>query len=162
MIYISLYILPRYRSDRSLYILNPAAKRKYMYQVFFLLALFMAGCKTPRLETETTIETHDQLEQETISSGDESDSTTITHQQVDSNTVVTTIIRRTIYENKTKQRSNSDSTKNEHELVKDSLTPELIKAVIKGFAVACIGGGLVVLGFLITVVILCIRATKGS
>lgn len=132
-----------------------------MHLVLILLLQMISSCKTPQVENKIDAETHHRAESEISSAGDETDTTTIMHHLVDSNTMVTKIIRRTIYENQISERSNSDSSKKELETRKDSLTPELIKAVIKGFAVACIGGGLVVLGFFITVVILLVRAIKG-
>lgn len=132
-----------------------------MHLVLILLLQMTSSCKTPQVENKIDAETHHRAESKISSAGDESDTTTIMHHLVDSNTMVTKIIRRTIYENQISERSNSDSSKKELETRKDSLTPELIKAVIKGFAVACIGGGLVVLGFFITVVILLVRVIKG-
>lgn len=161
MIHGGLYIPRRRGSVRNVYLQNPSAKCKYMYLVLILLFQMISSCKTPQVENKIDTETHHRAESQISSAGDETDTTTIMHHLVDSNTMVTKIIRRTIYENQISERSNSDTSKKELETRKDSLTPELIKAVIKGFAVACIGGGLMVLGFFITVVILLVRVIKG-
>lgn len=156
-----LYIQVPGSSSSIQYLHLTEAALKCGYKSFFLLALFLVSCSTPQVETLHQIETHTEDRREINTAGDEIDTTTIWHHLIDSTTTITKIIRRTIYENQTTQRSNNDSLKRETSHISDSLTPELIKTVIKGFAVACIGGGLLVLGFIIFVVVLFLKATKG-
>ena len=90
------------------------------------------------------------------------DTTTITHKRIDSTSTVTQIIRKIIYEKDHSAQSLQDSTYKDSRRVEDSLTPALIGTITKGFAVACIGMGLMMLGFFVVVVILIFRSSKNA
>lgn len=152
--FMKMYIPRRRRSCRSMYLQMSAVFCKYISGMFLLLAITLTGCRTPSETYEHRAENHISSQKNETQSGEANDTTTIVHHQADSTTTITKIIRRTIYENRLSTRSNSDSLKTEASRREDTLTPELIKAVFKGFAVACIGVGLMVLGFLVLVIIL--------
>ena len=136
------YIQRRRRSLRILYI-----------QITWLLF----ACQSPAITQQEIAWQQSADSSVTISSGASIDTTTIYHHIVDSTTTVTKIINRNLYENRASQRSNSDSHSGMDLNRSDSLNPRLIKTVIKGFAVACICGGFMVLGFFIVVLILFLK-----
>lgn len=129
-----------------------------------LLALCLTwitmGCSTPKETTQERLETSSESRLETYQAGEADDSTTIIHQRRDDSTIITKIIRRITYENREASRSNSDSTAVGLTKRTDTITPELVKAIVKGFAVACIGVGLTILGLLLIVVLLLFRSSQ--
>ena len=127
----------------------------------FLLLMAMS-CSTPSQSIQeegiSHLEQHDQEHE----NAQLDDTTTITHKRIDSTSTVTQIIRKVIYDKDRLARSLQDSTYTNSRRVEDSLTPALISTISKGFAVACIGLGLMVLGFLIVVVILIFRLSRNT
>lgn len=128
---------------------------------FFLVLLLMA-CSTPsqsiREEGISHLEQHDQSHE----TAQLDDTTTITHKRIDSTSTVTQIIRKVIYDKDRSAQSLQDSSYQSSRRVEDTLTPALINTISKGFAVACIGLGLMMLGFFVVVVILIFRLSKGT
>ena len=167
----------RHRSWRVTFLFSPASVytnscsttheasriHEFVYTCAALLQLLIfTGCSTPsqsiREEGTSHLEQHAQ-EHETAQLDD---TTTITHKRIDSTATVTQIIRKIIYDKDQSARSLQDSTYQSSRRVEDSLTPALISTISKGFAVACIGLGLMVLGFLIVVVILIFRLSRNT
>lgn len=132
----------------------------YTLSLALQLAWLTMGCSTPKQISHERLETSSENRLETYQSGASDDSTTIIHQRRDDSTIITKIIRHITYENREASRSNSDSTAvgtNKHT---DTITPGLVKIIMKGFAVACIGVGLTVLGLLLIVVLLLFRSSQ--
>lgn len=127
----------------------------------FLVLLLMA-CSTPsqsiREEGISHLEQHDRSHE----NAQLDDTTTITHKRIDSTSTVTQIIRKVIYDKDRSAQSLQDSSYQSSRRVEDTLTPALINTISKGFAVACIGLGLMMLGFFVVVVILIFRLSKDT
>lgn len=127
-----------------------------------LLVLLLMACSTPsqsiREEGISHLEQHDQSHE----TAQLDDTTTITHKRIDSTSTVTQIIRKVIYDKDRSAQSLQDSSYQSSRRVEDTLTPALINTISKGFAVACIGLGLMMLGFFVVVVILIFRLSKGT
>lgn len=128
----------------------------------FFLIIFIMSCRTPsqsiRQEGISHLEQHDQSHE----NAQLDDTTTITHKRIDSTSTVTQIIRKVIYDKDRSAQSLQDSSYQSSRRVEDTLTPALINTISKGFAVACIGLGLMMLGFFVVVVILIFRLSKGT
>lgn len=134
----------------------------FCYHTFLVLCLIWItmGCSTPKETTQERLETSSERQLETHQAGTADDSTTIIHQRRDDSTIITKIIRHITYENREASRSNSDSTAVGTTKRTDTITPELVKVIIKGFVVACIGVGLTVLGLLLIVVLLLFKSSQ--
>lgn len=128
----------------------------------FFLIIFITSCRTPsqsiREEGISHLEQHDRSHE----NAQLDDTTTITHKRIDSTSTVTQIIRKVIYDKDRSAQSLQDSSYQSSRRVEDTLTPALINTISKGFAVACIGLGLMMLGFFVVVVILIFRLSKGT
>lgn len=128
----------------------------------FFLIIFITSCRTPsqsiREEGISHLEQHDQSHE----NAQLDDTTTITHKRIDSTSTVTQIIRKIIYDKDRSAQSLQDSSYQSSRRVEDTLTPALISTISKGFAVACIGLGLMMLGFLVVVVILIFRLSRST
>lgn len=144
------------------FVITCAAQSRILLSHVLALCLIWItmGCSTPKETTQDRLETSSESRLETYQAGEADDSTTIIHQRRDDSTIITKIIRRITYENREASRSNSDSTAVGLTKRTDTITPELVKAIAKGFAVACIGVGLTVLGLLLIVVLLLFRSSK--
>lgn len=134
----------------------------FCYHTFLVICFIWItmGCSTPKETSQGRLETTSKSQLETYQAGEADDSTTIIHQRRDDSTIITKIIRRITYENREASRSNSDSTAVGSTKRTDTITPELVKVIIKGFVVACIGVGLTVLGLLLIVVLLLFRSSQ--
>lgn len=137
--------------------------REFVYtSAGFFLIIFIMSCRTPtqsiREEGVSHLEQHDQSHE----TAQLDDTTTITHKRIDSTSTITQIIRKVIYDKDQSARSLQDSSYQSSRRVEDTLTPALINTISKGFAVACIGLGLMMLGFFVVVVILIFRSSKGT
>lgn len=128
---------------------------------FFLLLLVM-GCSTPSQSIREEGVSHLEQTSQAYENSQLDDTTTITHRRIDSTSTVTQIIRKIIYDKDQSARSLQDSTYQSSRRVEDSLTPALISTISKGFAVACIGLGLMMLGFFVVVVILIFRLSRNT
>ena len=128
----------------------------------FILLLIVMGCSTPSQSIREEGISHLEQTSQEHEKSQLDDTTTITHKRIDSTATVTQIIRKIIYDKDQSARSLQDSTYTNSRRVEDSLTPALISTISKGFAVACIGLGLMVLGFLIIVVILIFRLSRNT
>ena len=127
-----------------------------------LMLLLVMGCSTPSQSIQEEGTTHIEQHAQEHETAQLDDTTTITHRRIDSTATVTQIIRKIIYDKDQSARSLQDSTYTNLKRVEDSLTPALISTISKGFAVACIGLGLMVLGFLVVVVILIFRLSRNT
>lgn len=127
-----------------------------------LMLLFVMGCSTPSQSIQEEGISHLEQTSQEHEKSQLDDTTTITHRRIDSTATITQIIRKVIYDKDQSARSLQDSTYTNLKRVEDSLTPALISTISKGFAVACIGLGLMVLGFLIVVVILIFRLSRST
>ena len=127
-----------------------------------LLLLLVMGCSTPSQSIREEGASHLEQTSQEHENSQLDDTTTITHRHIDSTTTVTQIIRKIIYDKDQSARSLQDSTYTNSRRVEDSLTPALISTISKGFAVACIGLGLMMLGFLFVVVILIFRLSRNT
>lgn len=127
----------------------------------FLLLLVM-GCSTPSQSVQEEGASHLEQHVQEHENSQLDDTTTITHRRIDSTSTVTQIIRKIIYDKDQSARSLQDSTYQSSRRVEDSLTPALISTISKGFAVACIGLGLMMLGFFVVVVILIFRLSRNT
>lgn len=132
----------------------------YTLSLILELALFTMSCSTPKEISHERLETSSENRLETYESGAADDSTTIIHHRRDDSTIITKIIRHITYENREASRSNTDSTAVGTSKRTDTITPGLVKIIMKGFAVACIGVGLTVLGLLLVVVILLFKSSQ--
>lgn len=130
--------------------------------LFFSCAAIVMGCSTPSQSIREEGISHLEQTSQEHEKSQLDDTTTITHKRIDSTATVTQIIRKIIYDKDQSARSLQDSTYQNSRRVEDSLTPALISTISKGFAVACIGLGLMVLGFLIVVVILIFRLSRNT
>lgn len=130
--------------------------------LFFCCAVIVMGCSTPSQSIREEGISHLEQTSQEHEKSQLDDTTTITHKRIDSTATVTQIIRKIIYDKDQSARSLQDSTYQSSRRVEDSLTPALISTISKGFAVACIGLGLMVLGFLIVVVILIFRLSRNT
>lgn len=128
----------------------------------FILLLIVMGCSTPSQSIREEGISHLEQTSQEHEKSQLDDTTTITHKRIDSTATVTQIIRKIIYDKDQSARSLQDSTYQNSRRVEDSLTPALISTISKGFAAACIGLGLMVLGFLIIVVILIFRLSRNT
>ena len=127
-----------------------------------LMLLLVMSCSTPSQSIQEEGTSHIEQHAQEHETAQLDDTTTITHRRIDSTATVTQIIRKIIYDKDQSARSLQDSTYQSSRRVEDSLTPALISTISKGFAVACIGLGLMVLGFLIVVVILIFRLSRNT
>lgn len=155
-----LYTPTRCRSSWSMYIHIPEGFCIYLYCLEIIFLSGLSSCKTPSINDSEEVATHTTDVSEEIEQGQLGDTTTILHHLVDSNTTITKIIRRTIYETRYNSRSDNDSTSQKSVQHSDSLTPDIIKTVLKGFAIACIGGGIVVSGFFVLAIVLVFKLIK--
>lgn len=130
--------------------------------VGFILLLIFMSCSTPSQSIREEGISHLEQTSQEHEKSQLDDTTTITHKRIDSTATVTQIIRKIIYDKDQSARSLQDSTYQNSRRVEDSLTPALISTISKGFAAACIGLGLMVLGFLIIVVILIFRLSRNT
>lgn len=139
----------------------PVPKFVYTLAGFFLL-IFNISCRTPSQSVQEEGSSHLEQRDQAHDTSQLDDTTTITHKHIDSTSTVTQIIRKVIYDKDHSARSLQDLTSQSSRRVEDTLTPALINTISKGFAVACIGLGLMVLGFFVVVVILIFRLSKGT
>lgn len=128
----------------------------------FILLLIVMGCSTPSQSIREEGASHLEQQTQEHENSQLDDTTTITHKRIDSTSTVTQIIRKIIYDKDQSARSLQDSTYNSSRRVEDSLTPALISTISKGFAAACIGLGLMMLGFFVVVVILIFRLSRNT
>ena len=133
----------------------------YTYAACCML-LLLTSCRTPSQSVQEQATVHQELHDQEHETSQLDDTTTITHKRIDSTSTVTQIIRKVIYDKDLSAQSLQDSTYNSSRRVEDSLTPALISTISKGFAVACIGLGLMMLGFLVVVVILIFRLSRNT
>lgn len=127
-----------------------------------VLTLLLMACSTPSQSVQEEGAAHLEQSSQAHETTQLDDTTTITHKRIDSTSTVTQIIRKVIYDKDHLAQSLQDSTYQNSRRVEDTLTPALINTIIKGFAVACIGLGLMMLGFFVVVVILIFRSSKGT
>lgn len=155
-------IVPKMKSRSSLGFLKrtlaPLANGLYIH----MLLIIVMSCSTPSQSIQEEGISHLEQTSQEHEKSQLDDTTTITHKRIDSTATVTQIIRKIIYDKDQSARSLQDSTYQNSRRVEDSLTPALISTISKGFAVACIGLGLMVLGFLIVVVILIFRLSRNT
>lgn len=136
---------------------------KFVYtSTGILMLLLVMSCSTPSQSIQEEGISHLEQTSQEHEKSQLDDTTTITHKRIDSTATVTQIIRKIIYDKDQSARSLQDSTYQNSRRVEDSLTPALISTISKGFAAACIGLGLMVLGFLIIVVILIFRLSRNT
>lgn len=128
----------------------------------FFLIIFITSCRTPSQSVWEEGTAHLEQQSKEHENTQLDDTTTITHKRIDSTSTVTQIIRKIIYDKDRSAQSLQDSSYQSSRRVEDTLTPALISTISKGFAVACIGLGLMMLGFFVVVVILIFRLSKGT
>lgn len=140
--------------------LFPAGCGIYKFISMVTLIAILSGCKTPEQstveETRSTVETASTNTQK--SSID--DTTTIRHTILNDTTVETKIIRRTIYEDHKTAQSLQDSTRTAQKTVTDTLTPELMKKLLKGLKWTCVAAIFIVLAFLFVFALVVYLVTK--
>lgn len=137
--------------------------REFVYtSAGFFLIIFIMSCRTPSQSVREEGMAHLEQQSKEHENSQLDDTTTITHKRIDSTSTVTQIIRKVIYDKDRSAQSLQDSSYQSSRRVEDTLTPALINTISKGFAVACIGLGLMMLGFLVVVVILIFRLSKGT
>lgn len=114
------------------------------------------GCKTPKevvSELETAkVETTSNIQERTQLD----DTTTIHHTVINDTTTITTIIRRMKEEKESSAQSLQEEQREKEVKHLDTITPALLKQIVKGLAVVCIGIALVVVGFFF-ILIWCLR-----
>lgn len=128
----------------------------------FFMIIFIMSCRTPSQSVREEGASHIEQHVQSHENSQLDDTTTITHKRIDSTSTVTQIIRKVIYAKDRSARSLQDSLYQSSRRVEDTLTPVLISTISKGFAVACIGLGLMMLGFLVVVVILIFRLSRNA
>lgn len=153
------HVFTKYRSTPD----EVCVFRNFVYtSAGFFLLIFIMSCRTPSQSIREEGMAHLEQSSQGHETSQLDDTTTITHKRIDSTSTITQIIRKVIYDKDQSARSLQDSTYNSSRRVEDTLTPALINTIIKGFAVACIGLGLMMLGFFVVVVILIFRSSKGT
>lgn len=130
------------------------------FMSMIMLIMILSGCKTPEQmtieEARSTVETSSTNTQK--SSID--DTTTIRHTILNDTTVETKIIRRTIYEDHKTAQSLQDSTRTAQKIFTDTLTPELMKKLLKGLKWTCVAAIFIILAFLIAFVLIIYLVAK--
>lgn len=155
-------IVPKMKSRSSLGFLKRILALLAIILYIHMLLILVMSCSTPSQSIQEEGISHLEQTSQEHEKSQLDDTTTITHKRIDSTATVTQIIRKIIYDKDQSARSLQDSTYQNSRRVEDSLTPALISTISKGFAAACIGLGLMVLGFLIIVVILIFRLSRNT
>lgn len=122
--------------------------------------MMLQSCKTPYL---TTIEETRQTVEETSTNAEISsldDTTTIRHSVLNDSTIETKIIRRIIFEDHKTARNLQDSSTTESKTVKDTLTPELMKKLLKGLKWTCVAAICIALVFLFSFTLIVLVLAK--
>lgn len=113
----------------------------------------LIACSTP--EQTTQVQEHDQIEQsqQDTTKHDVQDTTEIRHTVINDTTFETKIIRHTVVQDQHQAHSLQEENKQSEATVRDSLTPELMKMVLKGFRFAYITAIVIALVFLLVLVL---------
>lgn len=133
-------------SGRSIY--------KFMINfVYTLTVALLISCSTP--EQTTQVQEHDQIEQsrQDTTKHDVQDTTEIRHTVINDTTFETKIIRHTVVQDQHQAHSLQEENKQSEATVRDSLTPELMGMVLKGFRFAYITAIVIALVFLLVLVL---------
>lgn len=148
----SIYIQLQHIVNTSAQILAPVftswIRNRTRFIVIAATIALLSGCQTP--EQTTVEETRSTVESSSTNTQKSSidDTTTIRHTILNDTTVETKIIRRTIYEDHKTAQSLQDSTQTVQKTVTDTLTPDLMKKLLKGLKWTCVAAIFIVLAFL--------------
>ena len=138
--------------------LRSEASGRSIYKVLHLIvytyaALIIISCRTP--EQTTQVQEHGQIEQsqQDTTKHDVQDTTEIRHTVINDTTFETKIIRHTVIQDQHQAHSLQEENKQSEATVRDSLTPELMGMVLKGFRFAYITAIVIALVFLLILVL---------
>lgn len=123
--------------------------------------LLLIACSTPEQTTQVQEHNQNRHEEQDTTRNDVQDTTKIKHTVINDTTFETTIIRHTVEQNQHQARSLQEENKQSEATVRDSLTPELMKMVLKGFRFAYITAIVIALVFLLILVLGMIIIIKG-
>lgn len=121
--------------------------------VYTTAGFLLIACRTP--EQTTKVQEHDQIEQshQDTTRSDVQDTTEIRHTVINDTTFETKIVRHTVIQDQHQAHSLQEENKQSEATVRDSLTPELMKMVLKGFRFAYITAIVIALVFLLVLVL---------
>lgn len=124
------------------------------------LALVMASCKAPeKIEKETEqTRTEQQSTQQEKSRVD--DTTTIRHKVINDSVLETKIIRNIVTQTEKAAQSLQNETREASRETHDTLTPAIIKLLLKGIVFACIGYAVLMAGVFFMIFFLVLRLKK--
>ena len=141
-------------SGRSIY--------KFMINfVYTLTVALLISCSTPEQTTQVQEHNQNRHEEQDTTRNDVQDTTKIKHTVINDTTFETTIIRHTVEQNQHQARSLQEENKQSEATVRDSLTPELMGMVLKGFRFAYITAIVIALVFLLILILGMIIIIKG-
>ena len=136
----------------------------YKFMIHFVYTLTVAlliSCSTPEQTTQVQEHNQNRHEEQDTTRNDVQDTTKIKHTVINDTTFETTIIRHTVEQNQHQARSLQNENKQSEATVRDSLTPELMKMVLKGFRFAYITAIVIALVFLLILILGMIIIIKG-
>lgn len=145
-------------------LVNSRCIYKFMMKIVYTCAaLFIVSCSTPEQFTQTLEHKQTKTEENDTTRNDIQDTTKIRHTVINDTTIETTIIRHTVEQNQHQAHSLQDENTQSEATFRDSLTPELMEMVLKGFRFAYITAIVIALVFLSVMVlgmIIIIRTIK--
>lgn len=125
-----------------------------------ILIWLMASCKAPeKIEKETE---HTRTEQKSTQQEKSrvDDTTTIRHKVINDSVLETKIIRNIVTQNEKAAQSLQNETREASRETHDTLTPAIIKALLKGIAFACIGYAVLTAGVFFLILFIVLRLKK--
>lgn len=124
------------------------------------IALAMISCKAPeKIEKETEqTRTEQQSTQQEKSRVD--DTTTIRHKVINDSVLETKIIRNIVTQNEKAAQSLQNETREASRETHDTLTPAIVKLLLKGIVFACIGYAVLMAGVFFMILFLVLRLKK--
>lgn len=137
---------------------------KFMKKIVYTATVaLLISCSTPEQFTQTQEHKQTKTEENDTTRNDIQDTTKIRHTVINDTTIETTIIRHTVEQNQHQAHSLQDENTQSEATFRDSLTPELMEMVLKGFRFAYITAiviALVFLSILVLGMIIIIRTIK--
>lgn len=127
---------------------------KFLQKIVYTATVgLLISCSTPEQTTQVQEHNQNRHEEQDTTRNDVQDTTKIKHTVINDTTFETTIIRHTVEQNQHQARSLQEENKQSEATVRDSLTPELMKMVLKGFRFAYITAIVIALVFLLVLVL---------
>lgn len=127
---------------------------KFLQKIVYTSTVaLLLSCSTPEQITQTQEHKQTKTEENDTTRNDIQDTTKIRHTVINDTTIETTIIRHTVEQNQHQAHSLQDENTQSEATFRDSLTPELMGMVLKGFRFAYITAIVIALVFLIILVL---------